>query len=152
MTSVMSRSKLRDLLQRMFHVVPNTHAREPTPCAHARTTRRDTARDAHYVRTLHESERSKAILLAPRRRRGRGAHGQGGELLLAKSRVSRAPPTRAVAPGLVARLPALEDDQDHSRGRRTGTRRPEMLRAETDRAGELQHALGRAAQAAQRQA
>ena len=93
--------------------------------------------------SLHESERSKAILHAPRRRRGRGAHGQGGELLLAKSRVSRAPPTRAEAPGLVARLPALEDDQEHSRGRRTGTRRPEMLRAERDSAGELQRALGR---------
>ena len=72
--------------------------------------------------------------------------------LLAKSSVSRAPPTRAVAPGLVARLPALEDDQEHSRGRRTGTRRPEMLRAETDRAGELQRALGRAAQAGQEEA
>ena len=47
--------------------------------------------------------------------------------------VSRAPPTRAVAPGLVPRLPALEEAQEHSRGRRTGTRRREMLRAETKR-------------------
>ena len=72
--------------------------------------------------------------------------------LLANLCVSRAPPTRAVAPGLVPRLPALEEEQEHRRGRQTGTRRPEMLRAETDRAGELQRALGRAAQAGQEEA
>ena len=58
---------------------------------------------------------------------------EDGELLAAKPCVSRAPPTRAVAPGLVPRLPALEEEQAHRRGRQTGTRRREMLRAEKKR-------------------
>ena len=61
--------------------------------------------------------------------------------------VSRAPPTRAVAPGLV-RLPALEDDQERRRGCRTGT---PNLRADAY-AGEPQRRRGRSRRAASRSA
>ena len=47
--------------------------------------------------------------------------------------VGGAPPTRAVAPGFSTAVPKLEDDWEHRRSRRTGTRRPEKLRAVTER-------------------
>ena len=94
----------RELRTRRTHNAARHRAR--------RTIRPDTARES-------VPGRETAIADASRRQCGRDAHVQEGELLVAKPCVSRAPPTRAVAPGLVPRLPALVDDQEVRRACQT---------------------------------